>query len=849
MPKQLKLTDMKKFTTLLLLSLMCIASMNAEVVIGSKTYSVDTILQRQIGPGVVHTIVRIPDYPLNVYLLEVDMTNPYNRVETTQAKNRLGSTEKLEDAYIRHKSMGKKPLAACNASFWCVPSQLPWYNFMPGVPHGAEVVNDTIYVNTNRNGVFDFNGGSVNTASTIIDKAGKVHVGRHEWYGCVKSSKFSADQEIIQVNKCCDTGQLVLFNHARGRNSTFYTYPSDCDYIFLNLKDGESWKIAKDIKFEVAEIKTSENNQVLGNYDACLIADGDYKTEMAKLAVGDEVAINTYWFDIDGDKTPIEVENMTEGEAHVMLKGEITNRATGDYGAMVYSRTAYGSNADGTKLYMIVIDKSTHSEYGVSAGCTATVMCQLWKSLVPDLYNVANMDAGGSAQMMVGGKVINKTTESTPRAVANGMMLFSVAPEEDSDVITELRFVDNQHRLAALSLYAPKVIGYNKYGELVSDDVPVTYTCSENVGAPNADGSAIIAGRATDKGTITAHYNNVEVTADMYVVAEKYGIRLKSIVIDNIREYKMEVTTSLDGVVQSCDPSLFTWSVADETIATIDNCVLKGLKEGTTTITATLGDYTDEAVVKVEIADKWKDYQTWDGWTVSGLKLTTDTKPTLSSEGVVAFNYSGSVNASVSLDKDVTLYSLPDHLWIEFTSTTKLMKVEFDIRSNLTKDDEEQHIVKFPESGMLNKDEKISIDVLSSLGDLTDIGVYPIIIKSITFTPYWKGYTAGENTITIHGLWAEYDVNKSGVEDVWTTKDSKISIFPNPVVDGRFAINSTDMDKLNVGIYNMSGALLWSKAITVKDGKAIVEPGLAAGIYLVKVEGGTESVVCKVIMK
>ena len=283
---------MRKITTFLLFVVLSVLTVNADIVLDGKTYAVDTIMEREIGPGVKHLRVRLPEYPLNIFMLEMDMTNPYNRVETTQAKNKLGSTEKLADAYTRHKAMGKKPLAGCNASFWCVSSQIPWYNFMPGVPHGAEVVNDTIYVNTNRNGVFDFNGGTVNTASTIIAKDGRALVGRHEWYGCVKSPKFSADQEIIQVNKCIDAGQLVLFNHARGRNNVFYSYVQDCHYIFLKLKEDSKWAIAKDIKFEVAEIKLSANNQVLGNYDACLIADGAYKAEMEKLSVGYEVAIN-----------------------------------------------------------------------------------------------------------------------------------------------------------------------------------------------------------------------------------------------------------------------------------------------------------------------------------------------------------------------------------------------------------------------------------------------------------------------------------------------------------------------------------------------------------------------------
>ena len=115
---------MRKITTFLLFVVLSVLTVNADIVLDGKTYAVDTIMEREIGPGVKHLRVRLPEYPLNIFMLEMDMTNPYNRVETTQAKNKLGSTEKLADAYTRHKAMGKKPLAGCNASFWCVSSQI-----------------------------------------------------------------------------------------------------------------------------------------------------------------------------------------------------------------------------------------------------------------------------------------------------------------------------------------------------------------------------------------------------------------------------------------------------------------------------------------------------------------------------------------------------------------------------------------------------------------------------------------------------------------------------------------------------------------------------------------------------
>ena len=69
---------MKKISTLVLFALISVLSLSAQITLNGKSCSVDTIMRRQIGPGIVQTIVRVPEYPLNAYVLEMDMNNPFN---------------------------------------------------------------------------------------------------------------------------------------------------------------------------------------------------------------------------------------------------------------------------------------------------------------------------------------------------------------------------------------------------------------------------------------------------------------------------------------------------------------------------------------------------------------------------------------------------------------------------------------------------------------------------------------------------------------------------------------------------------------------------------------------------
>ena len=97
-----------------------------------KNCTVNVLLDRDLGPGVRYTRLRLPEYPLNVNMLRVDVTNPYNKMVTTQANDRLYSTESLVKAAARQDREGNRILAGTNANFWCVSPQPPFSDILIG---------------------------------------------------------------------------------------------------------------------------------------------------------------------------------------------------------------------------------------------------------------------------------------------------------------------------------------------------------------------------------------------------------------------------------------------------------------------------------------------------------------------------------------------------------------------------------------------------------------------------------------------------------------------------------------------------------------------------------------------
>lgn len=850
---------MKKFVLSLALAAVGVISLPAEetktVTLKGTEYAINELIVRQEGPGITYRRIRIPDYPLNVNMLQVDLTNPYNRIETMQASETLYKTEKLATAYTRYTTDEKRVIGGANANFWCVSGQQPYSDLLIGATFNGNLRNGQIITETNAYSD-QWDGGPTRTGVIAIDTDKNLYVESMNYKGYAVNDKIGTP-EIIQVNKIVRDNEIGLYNSFYGAAKTFM--PVDqykengiqhfkvvsgvATEVYLTINEGQSWMAGRDMVCTVAEVKNDAGTGTLGSYDLCLVGRGTQKDLLAQLAAGDQVTINYGWSTADGTSTP-EIEQLVGGNAIVMKDGELTGRNDDEtYNSQVYSRTGYGASADGKTLYIIVIDKSTDPIYGTSAGCGTSVMCEIAKFYGCD--DMVTMDAGGSAQMMLKGEVVNTTTEASPRAVANGWFVYSIAPVDN--VVSRLEFAENNLVAPPYSTYSPKVLGYNQYGDLVDEDLQgFTLSCDASIGT--CDGMNFTAGGNSGSGQLTATYNGVSVTGTMTVVESDIAIRIKpTILIDGKREYPMEVTATVGTNTYTYDPSSITWSVEDETIASIDaNGVLRGLAEGATTITGRIGDFEDTTTVKVEIADGPKMYPAnYSNWTITNGSGVSNTS--LSADGVLSLTYkSARGGGSLTLNSDVVYYSLPDKLWLSFTSTLPLTKIIVGMRAN---GQGLKEYTVLPTSGStFAAGEQHTIELpISTVGDASDLIIYPISLNSLLcYIPTGSSYS-GDHTITINELSAEYANYASGIESITVADDNKAVVYPNPVCDGELTIKSNSVIE-NVEIYTLSGI----NALSVKGNENVETINvsmLSTGIYFVKVSTANEVAVSKIVIK
>lgn len=843
----------------LLLTLASIAATLSAVNVHAETFNINgtdyeagLLIRRDIGPGTTYMRYRIPDYPLNVNIVTMDLDNPYNRIETMQGNDIAGKTETLESAAERYTSPGHKAIAGANGNFWCVTSQNPWSDLLVGVTFGGNVRNSQIITETN-----DYSdqwcGGSANTGIIAIDKDKRIFCESMWWKGYVINEKIG-NPEIIQVNKVVRDNEIGLYNSFFGRDKKFQPvdqYNNDSGQahwnivegvsteVYLDIDEGQEWVVGQDMTCTVKKVVAMAGTGTLGEYDLALVGRGTNRDLLARLAEGDKVTISHGWTSFETNEKP-QIENLMQALSIVMKDGVKDEAANGNsYNGMVYSRTGYGSSADGKTLYMIVVDKSTDPVYGASAGCTTSDLCDIIRHF--GCVNLAAMDGGGSAQMMIQGKVINKTTESYPRAVANGWMAYSIAPEDN--IIARLEFNDVDLYAPVYSYSTPRVLGYNRYGDLIDENVTgLTFTCDENIGT--CDGDVFIAGANSATGEITAHLGDISVTKEINVVNADLSIRLKPILIDASREYPVEVTADVNSNIYVYDPANIDWTTEDPGICSVDSRgVLHGLKNGSTKITATIGDFVDETTVNVEIADRPQiAHAPWDTWTAKGASGITSAA--ISDDGLLSFKYGSPRDAYVQISNDFQIYSIPQKITLSFTPSVALESITADIR---TRSHDRQNLVKiFPQGDGAVFASGVTHTVefpISECGDIDDLATYPLSVKYIKFQIQKSSEYKGDQNIRLGEFVAHYDNFTEGMDNISAPMKSYTHIYPNPASSGSTVFVSANTEITGIRIYSQSGSLVASG-----QGSSIKSPSVP-GLYIVRIATASGDETARLIVR
>lgn len=812
---------MKKSIITLLILALYITAQGGIIDINGVGRTVDTLVYKQVGPGVTYCYAHLVDGPEDFHVLTIDMQNPYTSMETFLGKNCVEGSEKVTDACNRHTSEGHDAYCGVNSDFFIISTthELPY-----GSPIGGSIHNGELQVAPQDGWWWGF---------AAIDSLKHCYIDYMEFNGYVRradKSSFGFKRSNIPLRP----HEMTFYNKysgptTRGYNNNITPDETERTEVVIVPKAGEKWGINKTTKVVVRRKVTNiGGGEIISEEESVLSGIGSAKTFLDAINVGDELEVE---MDLrTTDNLRMNVQHLAGGNAVLMKNGILTDRNTNDsYNSMVYPRTGIATSADKRYMYLFVGDGKM---VGGSVGITTADMCGILKTI--GASDVAGLDGGGSAEMVVNHRIANKPADGTERSVGNGWMVISTAPTDST--IASLRFLDHKIEVPRFASYTPHILGYNQYGVLINHDVKdFTLRCKQNVGT--TFNSTFTAGSNQIKDSLTVILGTIEYTAPIEITNSEIKLLHDSVIIDQDVNYPIEVISGTGEKAMLVDPSKFSWKIEDNEVATISNDgKLNGIKNGTTQISFLLENITDTMDIISEINPTTKEVENFmnieENW-----KLKTASKKWNSriEKNRILFDYSDARAPYIKLEGNFRLYSLPDSISFNFKNSVALNKMMFSFGLSNNK----KPIIVEKSDG-LEKDKNNSITLKTSeiVGEKFNVANYPLYIKYINFMINGGNTTKGANSIEMHNITLHYGNIETSVE---ITEKQELIIYPNPASDILHIILNKEQEE--VKIFDIEGKLVARKTI-YREGTIEIS-NLEKGIYLVS----TKSSITKLIIK
>ncbi len=820
--------------------LTCSALLAASVVFAEGTvkladveFSVDTLFHAKVGPGTTQTSLHLINttntgQQLRVFYLTVDLRNPTVAIKSVIAQDKLSGGATTSSMATDHSSSGKTYYAGINTDFFYTSGSATNGVSLVGTPVRAAMAEGEIYRTE---------GASSTWPNFYIGEDGLPYIGAVSFSNGVAECNGNSVSFSV-VNNDAGDNTLSVYTPKYYGVMNQPSLAGSCAEVTAKMVEGENIAIGKTVKLEVTSTATSTGDREIPDGEYLLVGRGSTLDFVNGLAVGDVVSL-TAQAAVDG--VSIVPTELCTANPNILANG-VTLQSEGDRGDAVarHPRSSIGYSGDKSTMIMMVIDGRS----SISAGVHTMELADMMHYAGAD-YAV-NVDGGGSSTLYtlpLG--VRNNPSDGKERAVSAAMFCVSNAP--DDETVAEIRFVDWSMKFPKYGIYTPVFYGYNQYGMLIDTNLQgVTLQCDSKIGEITNNGTTFY-GTGDGTGALTASYNGLTASIPVTVAqSDNVSLRLNNILIDNKREYAVEVQALVNETYMPVNAAALSWSSSDEGIATVGatDGVLKGVANGSTTIIGTVGNFTGQTNVTVEIPEGevmpvLRKFPT-DGWT---LKQTGGTGLSIAeSDNGFKLNYTGdgkSRGAYISVEKDMQVWSLPEAIRLRINpGNASVKKVTLNAQNALDGKTTSwvSSVTEFP----LNQ-ETLATFPLSDWCDPTDIGIYPITILSVRFD-----MNASENgeafELQVPGFEAYYGEDASVSSPV---ESAVFKLYPNPVVAGSSVMIETD-GKATVSVFALNGTKV---SEFVGNGSVSLSTENMKGLYLVQVATGTSFKVAKLLVK
>jgi hypothetical protein len=753
------------------------------------TYEVDTIFHAKVGPGTTQTQLELKasSSPLQVYYLTVDMTTPNLSIRTVCANDKVASTARTSVMAQSKSKDGVHYFAGTNGDFFATSGSASNGTSKVGTPTCTTICDREIFKTSNSNYQFTYDLNGVMRISRLNYYTGTATIGE-------KVTLFKG------VNVMSPNNGLTIYTPRFWGSANQGDYADNSYQVTAKLVEGDEFLAGGKFRLEVTSEPTTDGDAAVPSDGYVIFGRGTSKTGcntgainfVKALKVGDIVSFDNIILTSDGEQ--IYPSAAISGNPKNVGLGETLDTESERTDASArHPRTCIGFNQDQTKLIMMVIDGRISTSVGVTTSMLADVM------RYAGAYEAVNLDGGGSSTLYTEALgVRNHCSDGNERAVGNAVFAVLDAPEDEE--VAEIQFMDWKKTMPGLSKYTPVIYAYNKYGRMISTDFKgYKLSCPAEAGTISEDGLSLIAA-ASGSGlyALTATYNGYSTSIPVRIDASSpLEPKYSDILIDASREWDAELQSLVDGVYMPVLSDALTWTSSNSDIVTVTpEGTVKGVQDGTATITGVRGDLSATINVTVQVPHKavMAIADSADEWSTSNISLSDISIAQL--ENGVSADYSikstRGPKLTLSLKKD--MWSLPEAVQIRLKSDLDITTALLTLKAA----NDTRTVQADTQTAEANKDVTLTFK-LSDVFDTNDIGIYPVQFTSLGLSV--SASTIGSTQhMDIPGIEAVYDESHVGVTDIVADNNSMIHF------EGDQVIFSAEADAVTV--VDMSGRVV-----------------------------------------
>lgn len=764
----------------------------------------DTVACYNVGPGIEYTKIIYPDKPLIIWYSTIDLTNPYNKVEQVMSRNQVPDVNRWDvmTFYKENSKPGHEVKIAWNHDFFVYES---------GICIGGNISNGQItHLLTGRS-----------MLAITTDKKAEIFLPGYDTK-IITADKTEVGIDVFNASASGLPGDCIFFNHLNG---TTLSEPG----TYIKVQPQQSWIVnGDDIPCKIIAI-SSEPQQTSATECVIYLRGSKLNALDGHIQVGDVLYVRQRVTSPSWGTAPESILNGFHGYpsiAHdgVLHEGEYNNFENG----REYEKSSHvmaGISKDKTKLYICLNEMSTQSQ---PIDCVEMANWMLQHGA----WDIVNFDSGGSAAIVINEEMQNLPGRGSVRPVQDAMLAVSLAPEDKT--VTQMSFSKKVITTATISSLPLSVVSYNQYGDIVEENVA---DCSFSVSPETLgyvdDNGIFHSYQQGGSGKIIATKGNISCEVPLNVQeATEVQLPFSELLIDSSRQYIIPVYGIVNGKSIPLEAGAFQWETSTPEIVKIQDGVLSGIQNGTTTVTGTFGDLSISFDVTVEIGKgsmtvlNFKDIIDQPSTSTSGLTNLTITDDIPSNwENGTGFHVDKISGRLLRINHTgaTTVYGLPDNLSMNVydpqSAIDRILIQLTDKQSNI-------HNIEVTPS---STDDKCIFN-LSEDGIPFDIQQFPLKITNLSV--YFNATTDAD--FALGDLMANYPIpDESSVTAITVPKSLSVT---NSTETLNVSFSSDHATNGQLLIYNMAGAVMQNSGIQIEKGNnnfAMDISYLPTGIYFV----------------